>query len=278
MYQAPTKVVGRRLVGFIIDSVILWIIGSVLFAVLAKRQDTIPLSGNNVHVQVGDDQWVLQGSTYTLWIVLILAALLAIAVVLEGITGWTPGKLALGVRVVDAQGEKPGMLRAAARLVGWIVDGVPWVFLWGLTGLITSSASKGNRRVGDMMGGTYVVRKEAIGRPVDVDGTAGGGVPVGGYAPPTGSPSGVVVSTPSPGRDAFGNPVAPGHEGGVPASVGVGPVQTGVAPSAPTPTPATPPPFPQAVDQAPADWYPDPSGKKRLRYWDGSAWTDHTAD
>jgi len=27
-----------------------------------------------------------------------------------------------------------------------------------------------------------------------------------------------------------------------------------------------------------ADWYPDPAGKARLRYWDGSKWTEHTAN
>jgi hypothetical protein len=27
----------------------------------------------------------------------------------------------------------------------------------------------------------------------------------------------------------------------------------------------------------PANWYPDPSGQARLRYWDGARWTDHTA-
>jgi hypothetical protein len=26
-----------------------------------------------------------------------------------------------------------------------------------------------------------------------------------------------------------------------------------------------------------ADWYSDPKGEQRLRYWDGKAWTDHTA-
>jgi hypothetical protein len=26
-----------------------------------------------------------------------------------------------------------------------------------------------------------------------------------------------------------------------------------------------------------ADWYPDPAGKVRLRYWDGRAWTHHGA-
>lgn len=35
---------------------------------------------------------------------------------------------------------------------------------------------------------------------------------------------------------------------------------------------------PAAPEAIPADWYPDPSGEARLRYWDGAAWTDHTAD
>ena len=27
-----------------------------------------------------------------------------------------------------------------------------------------------------------------------------------------------------------------------------------------------------------AGWYPDPQGQARLRYWDGSAWTEHTSN
>jgi hypothetical protein len=27
----------------------------------------------------------------------------------------------------------------------------------------------------------------------------------------------------------------------------------------------------------PANWYPDPNGHAELRYWDGSAWTDHVS-
>lgn len=33
----------------------------------------------------------------------------------------------------------------------------------------------------------------------------------------------------------------------------------------------------QAPATAPADWYPDPTGQARLRYWDGQNWTQHTA-
>ena len=49
------------------------------------------------------------------------------------------------------------------------------------------------------------------------------------------------------------------------------------AAAAPTaePSPATPDAPPPG---GAADWYPDPRGEKRLRYWDGSQWTHHTAD
>ena len=54
-------------------------------------------------------------------------------------------------------------------------------------------------------------------------------------------------------------------------------VATAGAPPAP-PTPAAPAPQPQASPAVPASWYPDPYGQRRLRYWDGSAWTQHVAD
>ncbi|HSH12010.1 MAG TPA: DUF2510 domain-containing protein, partial [Ilumatobacter sp.] len=27
-----------------------------------------------------------------------------------------------------------------------------------------------------------------------------------------------------------------------------------------------------------ADWYPDPTHRHQLRYWDGAKWTDHISD
>jgi uncharacterized RDD family membrane protein YckC len=42
--------------------------------------------------------------------------------------------------------------------------------------------------------------------------------------------------------------------------------------------PVPPPPQPQMAGvQQNADWYPDPHGQARLRYWDGQRWTDHTS-
>ena len=54
------------------------------------------------------------------------------------------------------------------------------------------------------------------------------------------------------------------------------------------PSASTDPFAPPATEQQPAigaalperaaAWYPDPLGKQRLRYWDGTGWTEHLAD
>lgn len=45
---------------------------------------------------------------------------------------------------------------------------------------------------------------------------------------------------------------------------------------APAPTPAPAPEAAAPVTGRAAGWLPDPKGEAELRYWDGSAWTDHT--
>ena len=48
----------------------------------------------------------------------------------------------------------------------------------------------------------------------------------------------------------------------------------------PAPAPAVEAPpvaAPQPVVTTPAGWYPDPSGRFELRYWDGTQWTEHVA-
>ena len=54
---------------------------------------------------------------------------------------------------------------------------------------------------------------------------------------------------------------------------------TAAAPTAdPAPVAAAAPaPAPAASDAVPAGWYPDPSGRFELRYWDGSRWTEHVS-
>ena len=70
-----------------------------------------------------------------------------------------------------------------------------------------------------------------------------------------------------------------------PAGWAVAPEPAPAAQPQPEPTPAVQP-QPQAAPAAaaasatpavPANWYADPSGRFELRYWDGSAWTEHVA-
>jgi hypothetical protein len=88
------------------------------------------------------------------------------------------------------------------------------------------------------------------------------------------------------GKPKPGGAGAPGAGAGAP--LGQGQPYAGGAPPAQAQQPAAAAPAasaPAAGADAPAggaaakaDWYPDPRGEKRLRYWDGSQWTDHTAD
>jgi hypothetical protein len=67
-----------------------------------------------------------------------------------------------------------------------------------------------------------------------------------------------------------------GQPGGQPQQQAYTPPAGGAAPAAAAPAAQSAPAA--AGGAAKADWYPDPRGEKRLRYWDGSQWTDHTAD
>ena len=44
--------------------------------------------------------------------------------------------------------------------------------------------------------------------------------------------------------------------------------------SAPTTTAAS---TPSSTPSVPAGWYADPAGRYELRYWDGTAWTEHVS-
>jgi hypothetical protein len=115
----------------------------------------------------------------------------------------------------------------------------------------------GYAAAGQQMGGGYAVPPMAGGaQPGGMPalggaGAPGGGMPGGGMPLPGGAEA-------PPGT--FGTP-----GGSQPLAAPLGP--PGGAPAAE----AQPGSFP-------ADWYPDPWLTKRLRYWDGNAWTGHVAD
>ena len=101
--------------------------------------------------------------------------------VLQGLTGASIGKYMTGIRVVRENGDRVGFGWNLLRWLLLFVDS----FCFALVGLITAFSSKGHRRVGDMAASTFVVRKSAMGSPIQVPGMT---TPVPGNAWPQAYP------------------------------------------------------------------------------------------
>lgn len=176
MSSDPTNVIFRRVVAFIIDSIAILAIDVGIFFLLAKKTSEKPTASVTVDIYSGDTHYVLSGGKAGLFYAITVGVGLIYFVVIQGRTGATLGKARLGIRVVVADGGVPGMWRAFVRGFLWIIDGL----FFYLVGLITAIVSKRHQRVGDMVASTYVVRRDAAGRPVPV-----AGQPISPAAPPT---------------------------------------------------------------------------------------------
>ena len=223
--QKPTQVVGRRVAAFVIDFLIWAAIIAISWYALTKNVSPGRCIGGGIEINHKCRGFVASESgNRTIWLLIVAIATIGLFVVMQGLTGKTPGKAMLGIKVVNAQGERPGIGRTIVREILWIVD------FW-VVALIAALASQNNQRLGDMVGGTYVV-----------DGNYTGAI-------------GAALSGVNAGQAAF-----------------AGPPPSGAPLSAPPP-----PAQPQQQEAQPANWYPDPHGQARLRYWDGQRWTEHTS-
>ena len=212
--DSPFKVMGRRVVAWLIDAIILFAIQTAVFFAMAKKDEDIlrdvqsgdipldeTLYGN---VTINDTEWSIVGGDFLLYALIVLLAYVLYYWVLQGLTGWTIGKLATGIRTVRADGAAPGVGRAAARSFLWIADAFPY-FIPNLTGFIVAMTNDERQRIGDKVASTYVVKSGAMGRPV---GTlhAGGAVPP---PPPPAPPAGATAPPPPPAAPASPPPDAP---------------------------------------------------------------------
>jgi uncharacterized RDD family membrane protein YckC len=290
---------GRRVVAFIIDYVLLVAAFAGLFYALATHTtEAVQFTGSHLNVTFDRDTYYLQGDDATLFYVIELAIALLYAGVIQGLTGATIGKLICGIRVMREDGSRPGIGRGVLRWVLLIVDDFPY-FIPMLTGFIVAMTNDRRRRVGDMAAGTFVVRAGVAGVPLSNGAGNSVAAPPPGAWPPAPDPAfgqsaaGATAArqanraTPAaapqpaaPDQPTAPQPQAPSESPKPePASQASAPEPAAAepAPAAP-PAPAPPqPPPPVAPPMPPANWYPDPSGHARLRYWDGKRWTDHTA-
>ena len=308
----PTHVLGRRVVGYVIDLLLLGLVFSAVFYALATHTTgAVHLTGTNVNVELGNDTYYLRGDDATGFFAIELLIALLYTGVIQGLTGATIGKLVCGIRVMREDGRRPGLWRGLVRWALLIVDAFPYPTM--LVGFIVALSNDRRQRVGDLAAGTYVVRASAAGRPLRAEPSAAAFAvaaqpPVAGLAADQTTPA---TATPAPpiwrAESATGaragpppvkaEPAAPAATEAAEADTAsmapiaptrperapTAPVAPGAAPSQEAAPPAdepaipAPPPPPVPPPLPPANWYPDPSGKARLRYWDGSRWTDHTA-
>jgi uncharacterized RDD family membrane protein YckC len=134
-------VTGRRVLATIVDAIIF----SVYFWVLAMLFGTSSTEAGGISLSLGG-----------LGTLLYLLGVFAYYLVLEGYLGQTVGKMLLGIKVVrEDDGGVPGLGAAALRTVLRLIDGL---FLYAVA-FVSVLASQKNRRLGDMVGKTLVVRK-----------------------------------------------------------------------------------------------------------------------
>jgi len=289
----PTAVVGRRIGAFLIDGLIgvtlIFVFALATFtntelgdSLTAELQcEVINEFSNDLCIQAGTTVYVGAENEVAIITLIWLAWVLISTMILPGVTGWSPGKLLTGIRVVKADTfEKAGLGANILRGVLWVVDAFPYVA--PIVG--TLLASKDRRRVGDRAANTLVVRADSVGRPPVQTPSAIVAPPTGAVMPsttpppPSGPPATTLVTaspppatTPPPPTSPAPptSPPPPGSPAPPSASAPTGPpsayqppppseYRTEPAPSAPPvfPPPAAPPVFPPTEDAAPADPIP----------------------
>jgi uncharacterized RDD family membrane protein YckC len=172
----PTKALWRRIFAYLIDG----LVGSlVVLALLAAADlDTVDAAGCPSDDLPGGRTCIdLPGDDTDDTVVLAdrgpLVAAVAVGfgwvllndVVLQGLTGATVGKFVTGARVVRPAGQRPGLWRAFVRTLLLPIDLINLILPLGLW---VAMFSRGHRRIGDMVGGTYVVKARYAGEPLAI--------------------------------------------------------------------------------------------------------------
>ena len=284
----PTDVIGRRIVAFIIDTILL---DAIAVAVLAGSKSSSythapdnactilrAQSSKSIScVQLGSHIYTWEDSRIALAIGVTLLAAVLNLVVLQGSTGASVGKMMLGLRVVDAQGRVCGIGRAIVR---WIVGFVD-LLCAGLVGLVTVLVTRPHRRIGDMAGGTYVIATADVGAPI---------VTAVGAQAPAYAYSGAGWTPPAPGAQPWGAPPAQGPWAASPAPPQLQQPSGWPPQATPQPQPQSPAwgapaeqaPPPPAPPVAPPSWgappTPTPAPEQSAPQPQGETWSDKDAD
>jgi uncharacterized RDD family membrane protein YckC len=166
----PTKVMGRRVAAWILDGIIVAVGYGLIVSVfgLTKAPDAGSATSDY-------NNWLVEVLlTEIVWVVVVFV----IRGALVGLYGWSPGKLLLGLRVVDFDGHPPGLAKGYLReLVNTLGSGLLSCF-YDLPAFLIAINAAGHRQPADMAAQTYVIDSYYLGRLIMVrNGRAGAGPP-----------------------------------------------------------------------------------------------------
>jgi uncharacterized RDD family membrane protein YckC len=150
--------VGRRLLAFVIDVVILLVIQYWITNLILGKY--FPSGGA---AQVGNDPGVRYVDNLShmepsavLTLVIPIIVFFAYYIVMEALLGATVGKWILGIRVVSLDGSSIGLGKAVVRNLLRIVDQFPYAIPYLLGAILTWTSSR-KQRLGDRVARTVVV-------------------------------------------------------------------------------------------------------------------------
>jgi uncharacterized RDD family membrane protein YckC len=162
-----THVLGRRVVAFLIDLALVFVVCVPLFLAIAKTGPAgtigtgVPASGANafVDVTINNRERYITGVPAALFILFALVLIVVVFALAAAWWGATPGMRLLGLRVVGEDGGRVGLGRQLARTALWVIDAFPYVIPGGVAFLCARFSSI-RQRVGDLVARTLVVARE----------------------------------------------------------------------------------------------------------------------
>jgi uncharacterized RDD family membrane protein YckC len=133
---------GSRMIAAVVDAIL---IGLLVFLLLfGVSQLALDGLGNGI---------VIQAAVTILITLVVLGYLVGFEALNEG---RTPGKRAVGIRVVTSEGDSIGFLAAFLRNLLRVIDFLPAVFIVGAASILFT---KTNQRIGDITANTIVIRE-----------------------------------------------------------------------------------------------------------------------
>jgi uncharacterized RDD family membrane protein YckC len=167
----------RRLMAYVIDRIILYLISLILFLVglLALKLGGVPFGS----IAMTGDLPLGSGLFMTVYIVKTFLTGMIYFIWFHGTVGQTPGKMLFGLRIIQISGEKMNIGVAFLRWVGSLVSGL--VFLLGFIWIAFDGRKQGWH---DKIAATLVIR---LGNRPDAE------------VHPTGNPAAIIHPPADPG-------------------------------------------------------------------------------